>query len=200
MFQNVTCPRLGRGHPAAARAGPDQIRRKQSKFISRTVSIWSGKNPKQFERVNLRPIIISIIYLQYASVRTNEVLNRSCIQKYFLSDSHATDHTVTVDGAFEVLRVPKVLSTPKVASVTSEHISIENKIEPREILEKNEFYWANPQNCYFSLLWCTRLTFSSLLTAPNGLRSYARWLFRGRIQQGTIFILWSVPKNWLDLA
>ena len=86
-------------------------------------------------------------------------------------------HTVTVDGAFEVLRVPSVLSTPKVESYMWQVISIENKIEPREILEKNEFYWANPQNCYFSLLWCTRLTFSSLLTAPNGLRSNARWLF-----------------------
>lgn len=94
MFQNVTCPRLGRGHLAAARAGPDQIRRKQSRFIFRTASIWSGKNPEQFERVNLPPIIISIIYLQYASVRTNEVLNRSCIQKYFLSDS-----PVNVTGA-----------------------------------------------------------------------------------------------------
>ena len=109
-----------------------------------------------------------------------------------------TPPTVTVDGAYEVWRVPRLLSTPKVASVTSEHISIENKIEPREILEKIEFYWANPKNCYFSLLWCALFMFLSLLTVPNGLRSDARWVFQGRIQRGTIFILWFMPKNCLD--
>ena len=104
-----------------------------------------------------------------------------------------------VRATYELWRVPKVLLTEIISPHMCDAISIENEMKPREIFEKIHFYWLNPHIINFTLFIRGRRTFPSLLAAPEGLGTYVRWVFWGRMKRGTTLLLWSRSGKCLEL-
>ena len=88
--------------------------------------------------------------------------------------------TVPVESAYQVFRVAKVLSTGKVAPYMCWLRSIENEIKAREIFEKIDFYWTDPQTHIFTHIPRSLRAIQGFLTALEGLKTYVRCVIRGK--------------------